>query len=83
MQADTVYRRGASSGYAYMQPAVYGAPPVQNRELFPPRFGLPHPVPTIMDVLRTTRLYPDARSATSGLGFPGYSGTARPANSWW
>lgn len=86
MQADTVYKRGGATGFADYPPP----PPVDPASLVPPppapmpqRFGMLHPVPGIMDVLRTNRLYPDARYRTSGYVEPGYSGTARAANSWW
>ena len=83
MQADTVYRRGGSSGYAPLptDPVITG-PPLPS-PLLPPRFGYARTEPTIMDVLQTTRLYPDARSRVSGYAEPGYSGTSRPATSWW
>jgi hypothetical protein len=84
MQADTVYKRGGATGFPDYPPPIA----VDAALLVPPppapmpqRFGMPHPVPSIMDVLRTVRLYPDARYRTSGYAEPGYSGSAR--NSWW
>ena len=85
MQADGVYKRGGATGYPeYPVPMPVNAEPRQPSmaTLFPPRFGTPSSVPTIMDVISMNRLYRDARGATSGYGGPGYSGTARPATSW-
>jgi hypothetical protein len=87
LNADTVYKRGGATGFApYMLPPplliddlMIPPPPVG----YTPRIGMPHLVPTIMQVLQTNRLYPDARSRTSGYAEPGYSGTSTPANSWW
>lgn len=87
LNADTVYKRGGATGFApYMLPSALPAeafmalPPAAE---MPQRFGMLSMVPTIMDVLATARLYPDSRSRTSGFAEPGYSGTSRPANSWW
>lgn len=85
MQADTVYRRGGRTGYA-PYPAPEDGPSADTAPVAGPGIDAPlmRTVPTIYDVLRTTRLYPDARLSTSGYAQPGYSGTARPAmSSWW
>lgn len=82
MEADSVYKRGGATGFPPLPLPDYPFPPVRQAVLFPPRFGTPSAVPTIMDVLNTNRLYPDARSETSGYVGQGYSGTSRPATSW-
>lgn len=87
MHADTVYKRGGSSGYpAY--PTIAPIPydplgPIPMPVMPESRFGMLSIVIGIADALSTNRLYPDARSRTSGYGEPGTSGTATPANSWW
>lgn len=79
MQADTVYRRGGRTGYAPLPQDVQMPGPARPMPLVP----MAHPPLTIMDVLRISRLYPDASSQTSGYAGAGYSGTSRPVNSWW
>lgn len=86
MYPDTVYRRGGSSGYApYPAPLPFVPPPsgppwAGAPALFPPRFGQVVTQLTVLDVLRTNRLYPDARHRVSGYAEPGYSGTSTPSS---
>jgi hypothetical protein len=82
MESDSVYKRGGATGFPPLPLPDYPFPPVRQAVLFPPRLGNPSMVPTIMDVLGTNRLYPDARGRVSGYAEPGYSGTSRPATSW-
>lgn len=82
MQPDTVYKRGGASGFPQYETPPFVEPPARRTPLFPPRFGISVPVPGILEVLGTNRLYPDARGRVSGYAEPGYSGTARPATSW-